>query len=197
MKKILDDYKVKKREILSKLKEFESNKDYFYEMCFCILTPQSSAKTAWNLVQRLKKLNFKNNNINPRDHIKEIRFYKNKSKYLLELKKNYSFILKSIKQKPYPKELREFLVKNVKGYGYKEASHFLRNTGYKDVAILDRHILKNLNKYKVIKEIPTSLTPKKYCEIEDKFLNFSKKINIPMDHLDLLFWSQETGEIFK
>ena len=92
----------------------------------------------------------------------------------MELKKNYSFILKSIKQKPYPKELREFLVKNVKGYGYKEASHFLRNTGYKDVAILDRHILKNLNKYKVIKEIPTSLTPKKYCEIEDKFLNFSK-----------------------
>ena len=93
--------------------------------------------------------------------------------------------------------MREFLVKNVKGHGYKEVSHFMRNIGYKNLSILDRHILKNLKKYKVIDEIPKSLTAKKYCEIEDKFLEFSKKINIPMDHLDLLFWSRETGEIFK
>ena len=197
MKKILDDYKIKKEEILSKLKEFENNKDYFYEMCFCILTPQSSAKVAWKCILKLKELDFKNKNISPQSYIKQIRFYKNKSKYLLELKNNYNLIEKKIKGNNYPKELREFLVKNVKGYGYKESSHFLRNTGHKDLAILDRHILKNLKNYKVIKDIPNSLTPKKYCEIEDKFLNFSKKINIPIDHLDLLFWSQETGEIFK
>jgi thermostable 8-oxoguanine DNA glycosylase len=26
---------------------------------------------------------------------------------------------------------------------------------------------------------------------------FSRKVGIPMDHLDLLFWCRETGEIFK
>ena len=197
MKTLLENYKNKKREILNRLKEFENNKDYFYELCFCILTPQSSAKTAWDCIKRLKKVNFKNKNINPQNYIKPIRFYKNKSNYLLKLKKNYPSILKNIKQTPYSKQLREFLVKNVKGYGYKEASHFLRNIGHKNVAILDRHILKNLKEYKVIKEVPDSLTTKKYCEIEDKFLNFSNKIGIPMDYLDLLFWSQETGKIFK
>lgn len=197
MKKLLDDYKNKKEEILNRLRDFENNKDYFYELCFCILTPQSSAKTAWECIKKLKKINFKNKNINPQNYIKQIRFYKNKSNYLLELKKNYPSILKKIKQIQYSKQLREFLVKNVKGYGYKEASHFLRNIGHKNVAILDRHILKNLKKYKVIREIPNSLTIKKYCEIEDKFLDFSNRIGIPMDYLDLLFWSQETGEIFK
>src|SRR5256885_1237436 len=67
------------------------------------------------------------------------------------------------------KELREFLVDNVKGLGMKEASHFMRNIGIgKDLAILDRHILKNLKLYGVVDEIPNSLTQKKYLDIESK-----------------------------
>ena len=66
-----------------------------------------------------------------------------------------------------------------------------------NLAILDRHILKNLVVLGVIKEIPKSLTEKKYLEIEGKFEEFSKKINISMDELDLLFWSAEAGEVFK
>ena len=95
---------------------------------------------------------------------------------MIEMKNKYDFIQGNIKSIKNSRELRDFLVKNVKGYGYKEASHFLRNIGYKNLAILDRHILKNLLKYKVISEIPKSLTPKKYFEIENKFLDFSEKI---------------------
>ena len=197
MKEILDYYSIKRKDIESRLRDFEQNKDYFYEMCFCILTPQSSAKSAWRSILKLKELDFKNKDFNPSPHIKNIRFYINKSKYLLELKNKHDFILENIKKIKDSKELREFLVKNVKGYGYKESAHFLRNIGRKNLAILDRHILKNLKKYDVIEEIPKSLTPKKYLEIENKFLEFSKRIDIPMDHLDLLFWSKETGEIFK
>lgn len=197
MKKLLESYKKSKSQIKARLKDFENNKDYFYELCFCILTPQSSAKKAWSCILKLKEMDFQNKSINPEKYINGVRFHVNKSKYLLELKKNYQNILKEIRKSQYPKQLREFLVKNVKGLGYKEASHFLRNIGHKEVSILDRHILKNLKKQNVIKEIPKSMTPKKYCEIEDKFINFSKKVNIPIDHLDLLFWSQETGEIFK
>jgi N-glycosylase/DNA lyase len=93
---------------------------------------------------------------------------------------------------------RTWLVENVKGIGYKEASHFLRNIGFgKDLAILDIHILKNLKKYGVTKDIPKTLTKIKYFEIENKLKIFSEKIRIPMSHLDLLFWSLETGKIFK
>ncbi len=88
-------------------------------------------------------------------------------------------------------------MQNVKGLGYKESSHFLRNIGYKNLAILDRHILKNLKDLRVIRYIPKSLNKNKYLEIEDKFQNFSKRINISMDELDLLFWSIETGEVFR
>lgn len=52
---------------------------------------------------------------------------------------------------------------------YKEASHFLRNVGFgEDVAILDRHILRNLERLAVIDEIPKTLSPKLYLEIEDR-----------------------------
>ena len=59
------------------------------------------------------------------------------------------------------------------------------------------HILKNLKAYGVIKEIPKSLTKKEYLGIENKLRDFCKKINIPMDELDLLLWSKETGFVFK
>ncbi|MDM7912425.1 MAG: DNA lyase, partial [Methanotrichaceae archaeon] len=82
--------------------------------------------------------------------------------------------------------------------GYKEASHFLRNIGLGgDLAILDRHILKNLALLGVIDGIPASPSKKMYLEIESKMIEFSRKAKIPMSHLDLLLWYKEAGEIFK
>ncbi len=93
---------------------------------------------------------------------------------------------------------REWLVSNVKGIGYKESSHFLRNIGFgDDIAILDRHILKNLAACCVIDEIPGSLPGKKYLIIEKKMAGFSKKLEIPLSHLDFVLWNKETGDIFK
>lgn len=93
---------------------------------------------------------------------------------------------------------REWLVKNITGYGYKEAGHFLRNIGYGDnIAILDRHILRNLVYFGVMDEMPSTITKGKYLDIEQKMICFSKVINIPMSHLDLLFWYKERGEVFK
>ncbi len=81
---------------------------------------------------------------------------------------------------------------------FKEASHFLRNVGFgDDLAILDRHILRNMEKLGVIKEIPKTITPKKYKEMEVKLRKYTKKVGIPMDHMDLLLWYKEAGEIFK
>ena len=93
---------------------------------------------------------------------------------------------------------RTWLVKNIKGLGMKEASHFLRNIGFfEEIAILDRHILKNLKKSGAIKSVPKTLSAKKYLELEKQMQGFSEKTGIPMQDLDLFFWAQETGEIFK
>ena len=196
MKTYKEHYKENKEIIKDKLKEFSKNKDYFYELCFCLLTPQSNAKKCYEAIQILKQKDFLNNNFNIKPILKtRTRFYNNKSRYLLELKNKFNFIKQNLKNNP--EATREFLVKEVKGVGYKESSHYLRNIGYRNLAILDRHILNNLKNLNVIKEIPKAITKAKYFEIESKFKNFSKKINIPMDELDLLFWSMQTGEVFR
>jgi N-glycosylase/DNA lyase len=69
--------------------------------------------------------------------------------------------------------MRDWFVRNVKGLGWKEASHFLRNIGYRDLAILDRHILKNLRRHRIIRSLPKSLTPARYQSIERKFRRFA------------------------
>ena len=197
---LLKEYEKRKDIIKKRLEDFSNIKkeDYFYEACFCILTPQSSAKSCWKAILLLQEKDFENKNVNPVEYLNDrIRFHINKSKYLLEFKKKWLVIKNKLEEIKNSRELREWLVENVKGYGYKEASHFLRNIGHRNVAILDRHILKNLHKLNVINEIPATLTPKKYFEIENKFIEFSNKVNISMDELDLLFWSQETGEVFK
>lgn len=191
---------MRKSEIVQRLKEFKEVKgdDVFYELCFCILTPQTSGFRADECVQELKRRNFLYSNYNPKNFLKKkIRFHHNKTKYLLEAKKNFKTVVQNLNDTNNPKEKRLWLLKNVKGLGLKESSHFSRNVGCENLAILDRHILKNLKKYNVIDEVPKTLTQKRYYEIEEKFKRFSKKINIPMDHLDLLFWAEETGKVFK
>ena len=89
-------------------------------------------------------------------------------------------------------------MKNIKGIGYKEASHFLRNIGFgAELAILDIHILRSLVKLGVIDEMPKTLTPKRYLAIEEKVKLFADKVKIPMARLDLVLWSAGTNKIFK
>ncbi len=199
------EYKKRRKEIKKRLKEFSQIKvnNIFYELCFCLLTPQSNAFKCNECVNILKNKDFINKQINIKPILKDkTRFYKNKSNYLIYNKNQYNNIKKVIINKNKKninknKIIREWLANNVKGFGYKEASHFLRNIGYKNLAILDRHILKNLQNLKVIDKIPGNLNKRNYLLTEDKFYKFSKKIKIPMDELDLLFWSIETGRVFK
>ena len=75
---------------------------------------------------------------------------------------------------------------------------FLRNIGFdQDLAILDRHILKNLKRLGVIDGVPDSLTKRQYLATETKMKEFSEAIHIPMSHLDFVLWYKETREILK
>ena len=92
---------------------------------------------------------------------------------------------------------REWIVENILGLGYKEASHFLRNTGHFNVAILDRHILRIMEEYSLISQIPKTLTKKRYLEIESVLDRLSEKVGIPPGILDFYLWYMKTGEILK
>lgn len=197
-KELLTEYESKKEPIRKRLEQFKNlnEEDYMDEFIFCLLTPQSNAQQCWKAVLEIKKYNYDESKILAILENKT-RFHNNKTRYVLEGMKNWPGIKAELEKKQV-QELRNWLADNVKGYGLKEAGHFLRNIGKSDnkIAILDRHILKNLKELAVI-DIDKIKNKKHYFELESKFLDFSKQIKIPIDELDLLFWSSENGEIFK
>jgi len=211
VKEITKIYNSIKSKVILRLNEFkklletEIEEDIFKELVFCLLTPQSRAKTCWIAVENLADQDLLlNGDIDAIAHgLKGVRFRFNKAKYILEARIEFMNRVKiDIKQRVGRfrniSEARDWLVNNVKGLGYKESSHFLRNIGLgEDIAILDRHILKNLKLIGVIEEIPNSLSKSKYLEIEQGFRRLANKLNIPVSHLDLVLWYKETGELFK
>jgi N-glycosylase/DNA lyase len=197
--KLKKAYENKKEDLKARLEEFKRIKedDKYYEFIFCMLTPQSKAQKCWEAIQEIKKLNRKdklsiNNILKTRT-----RFHNNKTRYILESEKIWSEV-KSKLNNTNKKEIRNWIAENISGLGLKEAGHFLRNIGHSnnEIAILDRHILRNLKKANLIEDEKIK-SKKDYFKIEDIFLNYAKTLNIPADELDLLFWSQENGEIFK
>lgn len=190
-------YKIQNEAITEKINSFKilPEEEWLYELIFCLLTPQSNGKRCWEAVIELKKSNFQN--------IKEIirtktRFHNTKTKHMQKVLQKWPHLKAEIQTSNNPLFLRSHLYENIKGLGMKESSHFLRNIGKSNnqLAILDRHILKNLARYNVVRT-PKILNQQAYLKIEEKMKSFSKKINIPLDHLDLLLWAKETGEIFK
>ena len=208
-KDLIKVYKDKKHHIKQRLKEFENihksdDENVFSELCFCLLTPQSKAVYCGQAIKELKRsrLLFNGGKRAVRSKLQKARFPNNKTAYLIGARNIFKhgkrIEIKKILDINDTFRVREWLVKNVKGLGYKEASHFLRNIGLgRNMSILDVHILKNLKRYKVIKEIPRAITKKTYLEIESKMRKFSDSLNIPVEELDLLFWSNQTGFIFK
>lgn len=207
---LLSKYSSKKEEIKNRLEEFrkvfgEPDERIFAELSFCICTPQSRATQCWRAIESLMKNNllFTGNENQIKPFLNAVRFNETKAKRIINARNLFSNgegipIKQKLTSLGRPEKMREWLIENVGGFGPKEASHFLRNIGLgKSLAILDSHILKNLERYGVIEEIPKSLTAKKYFEIEKKMKEFAKNVGIPFDELDLLLWSEETGMIFK
>ena len=211
---LMDLYSGIRMDIIKRLEEFQtrwkegSENDIFAELVFCLLTPQSNAKVCWPAVEAMVADGplYSGGKDKILGHVGHIRFKNNKTGYILlarelfnDNNKNKQINIKqTILNSGQPTEMREWLVANIKGMGYKEASHFLRNIGMgRELAILDRHILRNLVGFGVITDIPSSISGKKYLDIEERMRGFSKDLGIPMDHLDLLLWYKEAGELYK
>ena len=182
-----------------------TEKEIFAEMAFCILTPQSKAKNAWQAITALVENNllYEGSAEEIVKYLNIVRFKNNKSRYLVEFRDLMTEDgklqpKKILESKGNTFEKRKWILKNVKGMGLKEANHVLRNLGFgEEIAILDRHILRNLQRLNVIEEIPKTLTEKKYYEIEEAMKKYSEYSGIKMDELDLVLWYKEAGEVFK
>ena len=184
-----------------RVKEFEENKSpnrIFEELCFCILTANFNAERAIRIQEKIGNgfLTFSQEKL--AEELKKLghRYPKTRARYIAEARKYKNSLKKIINSFKDERKLREWLVKNIKGIGYKEASHFLRNVGFKNLAIIDFHILELLTKHKLARK-PKTLTRKKYLEIERKLRRMAKKLNLSLAELDLYLWYLETGKILK
>ena len=167
---------------------------WFSELCFCLLTANAQARKAIAIQQELDSEGFLCLSeqelaavIRKHNH----RFHNTKARYIVQARAYWC--IKDTLSAMTSMQAREFLVQHIQGLGYKEASHFLRNTGSSDVAIIDRHILKFLVRYNYISCIPKAITKKWYLAFEDVLRQFG----IPLDKLDLMIWCFMTGTVLK
>jgi len=207
VKKLRRDYESVKSVIEKRLEEFRSidrqdKEKLFAELTFCVLTPQSSARRADTAVRELSdlKLLLRGGGREVYRVLRRngVRFPRQKARYvvmnrrLLSDGKGLTHLLGQD-----PGETRERLVKEVWGFGYKEASHFLRNIGYTGIAILDRHILRCLRRLGVLVDEPNVSSRRRYMLVEQQFMSAARMICVAPEALDLLLWYEETGEVFK
>ena len=186
-----------------RIKEFEEagkkkEDAVFGELCFCLLTANFSAEKCITIQKemgrRFRLLSEKELAAELKKH--GHRFPNVRANYIYEARKCETNLCKLVGN---GKERREKLVHDVKGLGLKEASHFLRNIGFKDVAIIDFHILDLLKEEGLIDfdRRKQTLTKKKYLEIEGVLEGIAKRAGLNLAELDLYLWYMETGKVLK
>lgn len=172
--------------------------EIFKELCFCILTANFNAEKCMRIQKEIGDGFLALSEPQLAEKLRESghRFPNTRARYIVEArmcKKSMEEHISSLTDK---QKLREWLVGNIRGIGYKEASHFLRNIGFTDLAIIDFHIIDLLTRFRLI-EKPKNLGKKKYLEIEETLRKLAEELNMNLAELDLYMWYAETGKILK
>lgn len=173
----------------------ESYEDLFKELSFCLMTANFNAKRAIEIQKVIGKgfLTLSLEELRAKLKILGHRFPNMRAKFIYEARNHE---IKEIISNLKGNELRDWFFKNIKGLGMKESSHFLRNIGFLDYAILDFHIIDILVEHDYI-EKPKTLSKKKYIEIEKTLNQICKELNIRQGELDLYLWYLETNTVLK
>jgi N-glycosylase/DNA lyase len=201
-------YVEKKDLIRARLLEFKDvfekgdDKRVFKELVFCILTSAVGPKVGLISVNAVNDILIDGSEGEIYEHLEHVHKYPQRANYIVHtreyLKRAFDFKLKDlILSFKDPIERRDFFASNkdIKGIGYVQASHFLRNIGFYGYAILDKNIMRSLYKLRVVDSLKPPTTKKKYLEIETKVKTFADTLEIGVDELDLLLWSNVTGYI--
>ncbi len=187
----------------SRIEEFKKmgkkpSQEIYKELCFCILCANYTAERSIQIQKAIGDgfLTLPESQLRERLRTLGYRFPNVRSEYIAEARK-YGDSLKEIMTSFNDRnEQRKWLIENIKGIGPKEASHFLRNIGYTDFAILDFHIINVLSKHGLI-EKPKTLTKRRYLEIEELLRKIAGEADMNLAELDLYLWYMETGKVLK
>jgi N-glycosylase/DNA lyase len=189
----------------SRLRESASDERLFEELTFCIYTAGASARMGLRCVEAVRPVLMTGS---LRDIQKALdhrhRWPDARGAYVYEtreyLRENFGMRMRELLEGfESAEQRRDFFAANpgIRGLGYKEGSHFLRNVGFRGYAILDKHILARLAEMGVIESPKPPSTKKKYVALEEKMKLFAQEIGLDFDELDLLLWYTKTGEILK
>jgi N-glycosylase/DNA lyase len=214
--KVKKQHREKSEEIKAKIKEFRGLKDageerIFQELVFVILTSQTGAEKAWKAAEKLEDgdllLEGSKEEIVEVLAQEDIQYEEDKARYIVE---NRNSLSQPTLQKPEkglklkekldrnPGKARKWLAENVKGLSWKGASHFLRNIGRgEDFAIISGHIAGKMHQLDLTEKPELPSGREEYLRYEKKLRKFSEETEIPLEELDLVLWSMETGEVFK
>lgn len=211
IEKIKSAHSERRGEILERLAEFKAvwqagtDERIWEEMVYCFFTGGCSARMGIRSVEAVRPLLLTGNHAELASALVGKHRYPNaRAGYIVAsrefLQEHCGMKLrKKLESFENHLERRDWLVKEkrIKGLGYKEASHFLRNIGFKGYAILDKHVLRSLAELKIIDDPKPPNTRLKYLTIEEKLKNLSNCLEIDFDEMDLVLWSLKTGEILK
>jgi len=168
----------------------ESDEDIFYEMCFCICSPQTKWESNMIVNRKLRDVDFMNyDTLGLLSIVKPVRFYVNKAKYLREAKSSFNFILHHVRNDNLTnRALRGLLMDNYNGFGMKTASHFVRNVrGVNDIAVIDTHVLKYFGCDS------KTISKAMYLEYERRFLDHARELGVTPIELDYLIFVNGSG----
>jgi len=207
MEKLLRGIRCMKRGSLcrvvdSRMEEFwkagkESSDCIFSELCFCILTANFNAERTIRIQREIGGGFLTLSEPKLAKELRRLghRFPNTRARYIVQARRKKSAVMKALRTLG-GGELRDFMVRNVKGLGLKEASHFLRNIGYSDYAVIDFHIIDVLAGHGIIRRQKT-LTKRRYLEIEGKLRELGERLGLNLAELDLYLWCMETGKVLK
>lgn len=213
IKKVRAVHKARRKEIRARLAEFDeiwrtgSDSRLWEELVFCIFTAGASARMGLRSIEAIRSLLLEGGSEEMSRALKAAgahRFPMARPGYVVVtrnyLRKHCEMRLReSLLSFSDPIDRRDWLAKErgIKGLGYKESSHFLRNVGLKGYAILDKHVLRCLSDLGVVDTPRPPTTRYRYLEVEERLRRFARDARIDFDELDLVLWSMKTGEVLK
>ena len=213
VERVVATHRARRKDIKKRLGEFQevwrhgSDARLWEELVYCIFTAGASARMGLNAIDAVRSLLLDGEPEEMTQVLREAgahRFPVARPRYIVTTRNyfrvNFGMALRErLRSFSDPFERRDWLAqeKQIKGLGYKESSHFLRNVGIKGHAILDKHVMRCLAEMNIVDTARPPANRKNYLEVEQEFRRFARQIKVDFDELDLVLWSIKTGEILK
>ncbi len=208
LEELKSEYARRKDSIEEQLGEFRKirgradDRKIFEELAYCVLTSAVGPRVGLRSLEAIRDILLDGTAEDTESTLKGVHKYPEKAYFIVHtreyLKREYGFKLRELVDSfPGPEERRDFfaLNKDIKGIGYTQASHFLRNIGFPGYAILDKNVIKSLYDLGIIDSPKPPSTGKRYKEIEGRMKSLAGELGIGLDELDMLLWSLKTGRI--